>query len=113
MLAALTKLDHKVSVYVPTKNKHNEKLLPEVVNELIDYVASNLSQVAGGATSQRVNGYWLGKNGLIKEDVTVIYSYCSNLEEVTIKVLELVQYVKQEANQEAVSIEINNVLYLV
>ena len=112
-LKNLFKLSHKISLYVPTKNKNNEDLSQELIDNMVDIVASQFSEVNGGATSTQALGYWKTNSGeLIKEKVTVVFSYTNVLEQAIETAIDLGEQLKDMANQDAISLEVNNELYL-
>jgi hypothetical protein len=106
-------LNSKVSVYVPaTKN----------VDEQIDNTAyvkrviKKLSELFGGATATQAVGGWVTELGdVVLENTTIVYSFCkeSELQANFSEVYELCQQIKNELNQEAVSLEINGQLAFV
>jgi hypothetical protein len=75
-----------------------------------------LSGAFGGATAQETTGYWLSDvAGLVEEKTTIVYSFC-NAESLTAaadSIVEFCETMKKELIQEAVSLEVNGVLYLI
>jgi hypothetical protein len=113
-LQNLFKLSHKVSLFVPTRDRNGAPLAVELITEMVDKVAGEFSIVNGGATSTEAVGYWKTNNSqLIKEKVIVIYSFTNVLEEAIDKAVELAQELKITANQEQVGIEVNNEMYYI
>jgi hypothetical protein len=113
-LKNLFKLSHKVSLYVPTKDKNNIDLPAELIQKMIDITASKFSEVNGGATSTEALGYWKSLAGeLIKEKVVVVFSYSNNLEKSIEAAIETGEQLKEMANQDAISLEVNNELYFI
>jgi hypothetical protein len=111
-LAALIELSNNVKVYVPstcgTKKIDNTVLVTRTLAKLTD--------LFGGATSFEALGCWKSDtDGLIKERVTICQSYCTEakiLENID-TVVEICEVLKKDLNQEAVSLEVNNKLYLI
>jgi hypothetical protein len=113
-LKNLFKLSNKVSLYVPTKDKNNQELPAELIQKMIDLTASTFSQVNGGATSTNALGYWKSVAGeLIKEKIVVVFSYSNNLEKSIEAAIETGEQLKEMANQDAISLEVNNELYFI
>jgi hypothetical protein len=113
-LKNLFKLSHKVSLYVPTKDKNNIDLPAELIQKMIDITALKFSEVNGGATSTEALGYWKSLAGeLIKEKVVVVFSYSNNLEKSIEAAIETGEQLKEMANQDAISLEVNNELYFI
>jgi hypothetical protein len=113
-LKNLFKLSHKVSLYVPTKDKNNIDLPAELIQKMIDITASKFSEVNGGATSTEALGYWKSVAGeLIKEKIVVVFSYSNNLEKSIEAAIETGEQLKEIANQDAISLEVNNELYFI
>ena len=109
----LIPLSHKVTIYIPstqgvTKEANNAKH--------VEAAAVLLSNCFGGATSAEAVGYWVSDNeGLVKEHPVLVYAYAK--EQDFIKYIDLVidfcYKMKQDLKQEAISLEINNQLYLI
>lgn len=113
-LKNLFKLSHKVSLYVPTKDKNNQELPQELISKMVDLTASTFSQVNGGATSTNALGYWKSVAGeLIKEKVVVVFSYTNELEKSIEAAIETGEQLKEMADQDAISLEVNNELYFI
>jgi len=113
-LANLFKLSHKISLYVPTRDRNNKPVDKKVINNMLDLTAKTFSEVNGGATSTQALGYWKTLEGkLIKEKVTIVFSYCENLEIAIEKAIEIGEKLKIMSNQEAISLEVNNEIYFI
>lgn len=107
------KLSARVAVYVPGTVDVKTTIDPA---EYVKATAAEMSAMFGGATAQSVAGYWMSDNdGLIEEKTTIVYSYSTP--EVIAKnagaVLDLCRRIKETMKQEAVSLEIDNELYLI
>jgi hypothetical protein len=111
-LSSAVKLNHCVKVYVPSTVNAN---VTSDNTEILNFVASELSKVNGGATIQDVSGCWNSDEfGLIKEPVKVVYSYCKELtNEIVELTIALAEKIKSEMAQEMVSIELDSELYLI
>lgn len=113
VLSNLFELSSNVKIYVPSTIDVDQ----ETDNQaMVEHVETVLAGYFGGATAMQALGSWLAQNGkLVFEKVTVVQSYCteeqlnSHIEDV----VNLALYVKKEMSQEAVSLEVNNKLYLV
>ena len=104
-------LDSKVAIYVPSTNNVSELDKNALQYYFENLILSEFSEMFGGATAQKAVGGWLSeKNGLIKEDVTIIYSFCkdSDFQKNANKVINLAKRVCIEMKQEAVTLEYNN-----
>lgn len=113
-LKNLFKLSHKVSLYVPTRDKTNQELDQTLIDGMVDLAAKEFSETNGGATSTQALGYWKSAAGeLIKEKIVVVFSYSNNLEASIEKTIEIAEQLKEIANQDAISLEVNNELYFI
>lgn len=105
----------RVAVYVPGTSGPNteDAALAEQVTE---QAAAAFSELFGGATITGAAGAWVSESlGLIREAVNIVYSFTTpeTLNRNAGAILEIVERVKREMRQEAVSVEIDNALYLV
>jgi len=113
-LKNLFKLSHKVSLYVPTKDKNNQEISQELIQNMVNLTATKFSEVNGGATSTEALGYWKSVAGeLIKEKIVVVFSYSNNLEKSIETAIETGEQLKEMADQDAISLEVNNELYFI
>lgn len=112
-LKGMFKLSQRISLYIPTRNKQNEDLPIELIDCMEDRVASEFSDVNGGATATDAIGYWKTGSTLIKEKVRMVFSYTEQIETAIDKAIELANWIKETANQDAVSIEVNSELYII
>lgn len=99
-------LDNKVSIYVPsTMNVSN-------ACDNTEYVRNTIKQLSlwfGGATASKAIGGWVSQAGeVVVEDVTIVYSFCTSeqLQEHAHDIVALCQSIKQDMQQEAVTLEI-------
>lgn len=111
-ILSAVKLSHCVKIYVPSTLEGNQATDN---SEILNHIASKLSDLNGGASIQDVTGCWNSDtHGLIKESVKVVYSYSPELSDDLINLtFDLAEKIKSEMSQEMVSIELDGVLYLV
>lgn len=108
-------LNSRVAVYVPGTVNANETD-ENKAEQITEMVAGELSELFGGATISLAAGAWKSEQfGLIREDIKIVYSYCTieQLEKCAPDVLRIAEQVKREMSQEAVSVEVNSKLYFV
>lgn len=105
-------LDDVVKIYVPSTYNLDQPI------DNTPYVNKSLetfSNMFGGATAIEGTGAWIGDNNqLIKEKVTIVYSFADNLNKK--KINEVVAYaksLKEEMKQSSVSLEINGKMYFI
>ena len=112
-LKNLIALESNVKIYVPSTISTNI----EIDNSLqVDKLLTEFSMLFGGATSYAALGCWMSNTlGLIKERVTIVEAYCheTELKHSIDKILELAETLKNEMNQETVSLEVNGKLYFI
>jgi len=111
----MEQLTHKITLFVPSTyegNKPAKRLQKKVARK----AASRFSVLFGGATATNAVGFWMSKEkGLIPEKQILISSNCTasdkaaKLENVLSFAKAICKYMKQEA----VSVEIDNVLQFV
>ena len=107
------KLNNKISIYIPSTINVNQKTdNTKQVNNTCVF----LSGLFGGCTSVNTSGCWIdSRNQLIKEDITIVYSFCDNIQFLRNR-KKVIAYCKKLCNemlQECVSLEINNKLYFI
>ena len=111
-LSNLICLESNIKVYLPGTINVDQ----EIDNTRYVDIALNLfSGLFGGSTKYEAIGTWIGVKGLIKERINVIESYCTEkqLKDNINEVIEFCEKLKYELNQEAISLEVNNKLYLI
>jgi hypothetical protein len=98
-----------MKIYIPSTTNQSTPISNEVRQLYIDDALNTFSGMFGGATAIDENGAWVDDNGeLIKEDVTIVYSFVQNLNDKTIdNVVNYAGKIKKELSQSSVSIEIN------
>lgn len=70
----------------------------------------------GGATAQESTGFWMSDTaGLVRESVTIVFAVCTadQLRDRLPDVLTLAQQIKQDMAQEAVTITIDQKMYII
>lgn len=112
-LEKLQPLRHRVAVYVPGTNGVNTAADN---SHYVRMAAATLSNLFGGATAAPAVGYWMSAAaGLVEEKTTVVYAYATNtaLESGLDDVIDFCDGMRTELHQEAVSLELDNVLYFI
>lgn len=103
-------LNHKVTIYVPSTVDVNK----EINNtEYVNKVLEKLSTYFGGATCTEATGCWMSETaGLVRESITMCYAFCDKkaYKDHFNDVKSICEWLKTEMNQEAISLEIDNVL---
>lgn len=100
-------LDCRIAVYVPSTVDVDK---PTNNSDMVTHVMRELSALFGGATSTQACGAWIDTQGnTIIEKVTIVYSFCTSEQAATHfeKVIALCTHIKNEMNQEAVTLEYN------
>ncbi|MGG0274175.1 DUF3574 domain-containing protein [Bacillus rhizoplanae] len=105
-------LDNVVKIYVPSTYNVDQPI------DNTPYVNKSLetfSKMFGGATAIEGTGAWVGDNNqLIKEKVTIVYSFAENLNKKTInEVVAYAKSLKEEMKQSSVSLEVNGKMYFI
>lgn len=102
-------LNQFVSVYVPGTKQVNVPLTGKEKKRYTRETGRRLSVLFGGATAQKVEGYWISDGGgLVIEDITIVKSYhdkesCLALEGAR----AIAVWLKVALQQESVTIETN------
>lgn len=112
-LKNLIKLSSSVKVLIPSTIEVNKDFDN---SKHVDKTLTLFSNCFGGATSFEALGAWQSQNlGLIKEKVIAVESYThqDNLNKFIDKIVEYCEALKIELEQEAISLFINNELYLI
>ena len=113
ILKNAVKLDRRAALYVPATNG------PTAAVDNSEYVkraAALMSELFGGATIQPGRGAWVSdEHGLIMESTTVVYSFADSdgLERGVDALAQFALDMKNDLDQEAVSLEIDGALYLI
>jgi hypothetical protein len=105
-------LEDTVKIYVPSTYDMDEPIdNTPYVNETL----KKISEMFGGATAIDGTGSWLSDdNQLVKEKVTIVYSFAENLNKKNLKeVVDYARYLKEEMKQSSVSIEVNGKMFFI
>lgn len=100
-------LNCKIAVYVPATVNVNEQI------DNTEYVKQTIGELAdlfGGATATQAVGGWRCASGdVVLENTTIVYSFCTTeqLNAHFDDVYNICQRIKQEMQQEAVTLEVN------
>jgi hypothetical protein len=112
-LKNLIKLSSSIKILIPSTIEINQNFDN---SKYIDSALTLFSGFFGGATSFKALGAWQSQElGLIKEKVTAVESFCteSQLNNNIENVIEFCEQLKSELKQEAISLFVNNELYLI
>jgi hypothetical protein len=104
---------NQIGVYIPTTIAVDQKVN---TSEYVEKTLSFMGKLFGGATYQKVQGVWNSQEaGLVQEDIHLIRSYCSQpvLDKYMGEVVDYVETLKQELQQEAMALEVNQKLMLI
>lgn len=112
VLKGLTALTEKISIYVPSTFNVDIAINSDEYSEKIE---KELSTLFGGCTRTRSKGSYVCSNGfLVQEDVNIIYAFTDALNNHKLDaVLNMCIWLKEEMEQECISLEINNKLYFI
>lgn len=73
-----------------------------------------MAETFGGCTTYTAHGSWMGQAGEVRERVDIVESFTDKLgNEQVDKVIDLAEWLKRSMSQEAVSLEVNGVLYFI
>lgn len=102
----MIKLSNNIKVIMPLTNNDGVKV--DLTSEI-----SGAVNVIGGATTYEARGNWVENSKLYTDTVNVVQFNCIEFDSDTVKVInELVYAIFSRAEQLAVSVEINGVLYI-
>ena len=102
----MLKLENNIKVYVPIiKGREGS----------INYIRNKMSRAFGGTTEYRARGSWIDNYGeTIFDDIMIVESFTDkSINDIKRLASEYVEIIKMDLKQEAVSIEINNILYII
>ena len=111
--AAQITLPQRVALYVPGTQG------PATATDnaaQVERVARAFCGWFGGATAQESTGFWMSDTaGLVRESVTIVFAACTadQLRDRLPDVLTLAQQIKQDMAQEAVTITIDQKMYII
>lgn len=111
--AGALELPQRVALYVPGTQDINHATDNAAQ---VERVARDFCGWFGGATAQESTGFWMSDTaGLVRESVTIVFAACTaaQLREHLPDVLQLAQQIKAEMQQEALSIQIDEALYII
>lgn len=106
-------LPQRVALYVPSTTDTDK---PTDNAAQVERVAREFCGWFGGATAQESTGFWMSDTaGLVREAVTIVYAACTadQLRDRLPDVLTLAQQIKQDMAQEAVTITIDQKMYII
>ena len=104
---------NQIGVYIPTTIAVDQKAN---TSEYVEKTLSFMGKLFGGATYEKVQGVWNSQEaGLVQEDIHLVRSYCSQpvLDKHMGEVVDYVETLKQELQQEAMALEVNQKLMLI
>jgi hypothetical protein len=114
-LSGLFVLSHRIQVFVPSTvdvNKQGINQQTDWINQLIPIMADRF----GGATEYQANGAWdSDQSGIVREGVVIVESYCTP--QAKAQYLDLIvtmaRTMKDSMGQEAISLIVDDQMYLV
>ncbi|MDF2713505.1 MAG: hypothetical protein K0R28_430 [Paenibacillus sp.] len=110
-----TSLDHVVKIYVPSTVNGSIPITEEAHGQFVDQALIAFSNLFGGATAIAGNGGWIdGNKNLIKEKVTIVYSFADKLDNQSLNdVVAYAKQLKQDLGQSSVSLEVDGKMYFI
>lgn len=108
-------MDNRVGLYVPSTQAGSLPLKRDTAEMFVNRSIRFLSEHFGGATAISAKGGWIDRSGhLVTEEVTLVYAFAgsltsADLEQIKAYALEL----KADMGQEAIAVEINDMLLLI
>lgn len=105
-------LSSYVSLYIPTRDKSGQAVDNSVV---LHNAKVQMASMFGGFSQSEITGGWVNENQqLIEERVFVVKSFCEILSAENLsEVIKLAKLIKEELNQECVSVETHEGLMFV
>lgn len=104
----------KIAVYVPSTFRVNEAINPA---PYVQRLARKFSAMFGGCSASRVSGYWVSDDTgeLIEEAPVIVYSFTDRVtaEAYIADVVALAVDLREELQQEAISLEYDGSLYFI
>jgi hypothetical protein len=106
-------LSCSIKIYVPSTI---DVSIASDNSEYVDKTLEFLSELFGGATTSKAFGAWLSNDlKLVKEKIDLVFSYCDQtaLDFHIDKIYNYCMGLKYMLKQEAIALEVNNILYFV
>ena len=103
----------QIGVYIPTTIATNQEA---DTSDEVEKTMAFMGKTFGGATHEEVHGVWNSTEaGLVAENIHLVRSFCTQtiLDERMGSVIDYVEAMKQELQQEAMAIEVNQKLMLI
>jgi hypothetical protein len=103
----------QIGIYIPTTIGVNQQA---DTTAYVERTLAFLGGLFGGATSKRAQGVWNSDEvGLVNEDIVIVQTFVTeaDLDRHMAAVIEYVEGIKEELQQEAMAIEVNQKLILV
>lgn len=115
LLKGQSSLSHTVKIYVPSTVKGSIPITEEAHEKFVDQALTNFSNWFGGATAVQGKGAWVDDNKkLIKEDVTIVYSFAEKLDKESVnQVVAYAKQMKEELAQSSISLEVDGKMYFI
>lgn len=110
-----TKLNHKVTIYVPSTMDGNRPARREQRRQT-KRVLQEFSTIFGGATKTAAVGAWISETkGMITEKQNLVYSYtdCNTLNSNMDKIRAIAERLRNEMRQECISLEVDSELQFI
>jgi CRP-like cAMP-binding protein len=104
---------NQIGVYLPTTIGVDQRAN---TSAYVEKTLSFMGKIFGGATHEQVQGVWNSQDaGLVGEDIHLVRSFCSQsvLDKHMGEVVDYVEILKQELQQEAMALEVNQKLMLI
>ena len=115
-LKDLISLSCSVKIYVPSTASVANNMNSDERERFLTSSLVMLSNYFGGTTAYEALGSWVSKEeGLVKERVTICDSFCDSikLESHISSVISYCESLRDDMGQEAIALEVNNVLHFV
>lgn len=104
------KLSHKVEIFLPSQDRHGQKILTEKLREVRNAEAMNMASLFGGCTGSQAVGYYKSETlGTVQtETIEILFSYASVLETWHVEQLaKIASDIKTALDQESVMFTID------
>lgn len=107
----MIKLNNKIEIIVPKEDNEGKAINSPAINNAVN----KLTEIFGGCTVSEVKGMWIMDNGSVAHDNNTNYEWYYNvmdIKEVKTWLHMIVYQLINNYGQEAVSVKINNTLYI-